>query len=802
MVHRCESAMKAIQSVLGVLRAPLIWLLAGLWVLAPLGPLHAQCWDDTPGHGANGIPTHGTASTVWDPDGGGPQSPMLVVASSGVRAWDGSAWTPLGGTPQNGEILALTVYGDELYAGGTFSAIGSDVVRYLARWDGSHWIPLATGLTNGPNSRGVNCLEVFNGVLYAGGLFYRVETGTFATIVGWNGVLWLPQPQTQSPIADLTVFGGQLHAATLPGVPGVYRLDSDWTRIGTLADHGILAIAAYNGSLIAGGEFTHFFTGQDIHGVARWSGTAWVPMGTGIGPAGSQVTSLNVYNGSLIAAGEFSTGSNIAAWNGVSWSTLGTGITLVGEGFYGGLESLTEFNGELIALGWIENAGGTVAKHIARWNGSGWMPFVAGINGRVRTFLPAGTTIYAGGNFDFGWQGAAIDHVLSSDGANISNLSGLGGQQGTSGIVNALTFHTFPIRNTKLVVGGSFSFAGGVAASNVASFILGEWAAVGAGFNNAVTALASYGGALYAAGIFTASGGTPLAHVARFGSGGWSDLGAGAFPPVYALTVSNGQLVIGGVPGSDGVSGWNGSAFTSYGAANGHVFAMTTYNGDLIVGGDFTSLGGQTAFRVARRDAASAQWFGMGSGFDQGGVYALAVNNGVLYAGGTFLASGGMPISYIAAWTGASWAPAHGGLDAPVYALASFNGALQVGGDFNHSLDGVASPFWIEDSACVVGVDPSSRVDGVSLGLCYPSPSRSRTRIPFSLATPGLVRLEICDLAGRIVCTLADGWFGAGPSAVEWDGRDERGRSSPAGIYFYRLRTHQTSLSRQLVLMR
>ena len=84
-------------------------------------------------------------------------------------------------------------------------------------------------------------------------------------------------------------------------------------------------------------------------------------------------------------------------------------------------------------------------------------------------------------------------------------------------------------------------------------------------------ALADYSNMLYAAGAFTASGITPLTHLAKYVSGSWVNPGAGAFNNINALMVTGGKLIIGGVPGGEGVSAWNGVSLTSYGSANGPV---------------------------------------------------------------------------------------------------------------------------------------------------------------------------------------------------------------------------------------
>ena len=51
----------------------------------------------------------------------------------------------------------------------------------------------------------------------------------------------------------------------------------------------------------------------------------------------------------------------------------------------------------------------------------------------------------------------------------------------------------------------------------------------------------------------------------------------------------------------------------------------------------------------------------------------------------------------------------------------------------------------------------------------------------------GHVRLEVFNVLGRRVSTVADREFGAGRHQVKWDGLDTEGRRAPSGVYFYRL---------------
>ncbi len=778
-----------------------------------------------PAHGQNGFGSfrYGQCATIWDPDGAGPGPALLVVAAGGgLQAWDGSSFISFGGLA-SGSIRSLGVYNGQLYVGGTFTRIGADVVNNVARWDGSHWQPLGTGMTGAGNpgnpNGSVNSLVVHGGVLCIGGTFVPASTGTWTSFATWDGVTLTAGLATQAPISQLAEINTQLFAATTAGVPGVYRYDTNvWTRFGNLADHSILTLTSYNDDLVCGGEFTHFFTGTTMYGVARWSGTQWVPMGGGLGPAGCQVTSLATSNGVLVAGGVIGTADgaavqNVAQWNGTQWSDMAGGIHVANGGQFGGVEALASYDGQLVAMGEFDAASGTTAYGIARWNGSAWLPFSAGIDAPVLAMYSAGTGIYAGGDFQFDWGGATIEHGFGSDGTSVSGLGSLGSPNGTDGPIRAITLHAFDIfTGSYVIVGGSFSQAGGLSAHNIAAFsYIAGWSALGNGFNNTVNALANYGGSLYAAGSFTASssGATTLHHLARYGSGGWADLGVGDFPAIHALAVVNGQLVIGGarggkpfLPPDNGVSTWDGTTLNVVAYADGPVYALADLDGDIVAAGSFTSIGGVAAAGVAIRDHSTGAWSPMGSGFSLGVPYALAMYDGNLYAGGTFMLSSTTDYGRLAMWNGSAWVDYSGGVDGPVYSLAPLGSVLEIGGDFQRSASGVQSPYWIRYNDGVLAVDPPRGVTGLSLSDSWPNPARGTSRIEFSLERAGHARLTIHDLAGRRVRVLADGEFGPGTHAASWDGTDSEGRRSPPGLYFYRLDADDRSIARRVVLTR
>jgi hypothetical protein len=83
-----------------------------------------------------------------------------------------------------------------------------------------------------------------------------------------------------------------------------------------------------------------------------------------------------------------------------------------------------------------------------------------------------------------------------------------------------------------------------------------------------------------------------------------------------------------------------------------------------------------------------------------------------------------------------------------------------------------------------------------------PNPFNPMTRIPFELDRAGTIRLDVYDLAGRLVRTLVRGERSAGPHVVLWDGRTSRGQRVSSGIYVYRLQFGEREQTRKMVVLK
>jgi hypothetical protein len=101
-----------------------------------------------------------------------------------------------------------------------------------------------------------------------------------------------------------------------------------------------------------------------------------------------------------------------------------------------------------------------------------------------------------------------------------------------------------------------------------------------------------------------------------------------------------------------------------------------------------------------------------------------------------------------------------------------------------------------------VSVRPNEFVAASVLQRPSPNPATGHTVVAFSIPAAQVVELAVIDVRGRVVRTLVDGPLGSGEHRRSWDGRCDRGREAPAGVYFVRLQTTLSTETQQVTLLR
>ncbi len=296
-----------------------------------------------------------------DGSGGGPAlyaggqfTTIGGVVADGIAKWNGSAWSPVGNgqmSPPNSVVNALAIYDDgsgggpALYAGGSFTTVGGVAAARIAKWNGSTWSPLSSGTNSG-----VHSLAVFDDgsgggpALFASGIFSRAGDLVAIYSAKWDGTSW-------SALGSGTV-----------GL-GVYSM--------TVFDDG----GGGGPALYLGGEFA---SAGDVPAsrIARWNGTTWTPVGGGVDAGVYSLATFDDGTGggaSLYAGGFFSSAggapaSGVAKWDGTAWTALGSGVA---GGVFAlmGFETVGDAAPALYVGGTFQTAQGFPSKYVAKWQG-------------------------------------------------------------------------------------------------------------------------------------------------------------------------------------------------------------------------------------------------------------------------------------------------------------------------------------------------------------------------------------------------------------------------------------------------
>ncbi len=497
------------------------------------------------------------ALTVYD-DGGGPALYAGGYFSNKIKKWNGSGWSFLGSGLSGSGVLSLAVYDDgsgpALYAGGLFYSAAASLI---AKWSGSSWVALGSGVS-GSGGPHVSALTVYDDgsgpALYVGGDFTTAGGVAAEGIARWDGSSW-------TALANGIEFGVGVNALTVHddgsgpalyvggpfwtvgGVPAsnISKWDgSSWSGLGIGLDERVRALAVHddgNGlALYAGGDFEIAGNVPAAKRIAKWDGTSWAALGSGMNSVVYALTVHDVGSGpALYAGGAFSTAGGVAAnrvakWNGASWVALGGGL----NSSVNALAVYDDGGGPaLYAGGLFTTSGGVTVNRISRWDGTSWSALGSGVNDTVHSLTAydddSGPALYVGGEFTTA-GGVAVNHIAKWDG---SSWSALGSGMTGGAIPFVLALAVFDDGGgPALYAGGPFSTAGGVAASKIAKWDGSNWSALGGGVSLRVDALAVHddgrGLALYAGGEFSR-------RVARWDGSSWETLGLGINSKVLAL---------------------------------------------------------------------------------------------------------------------------------------------------------------------------------------------------------------------------------------------------------------------------
>lgn len=362
---------------------------------------------------------------------------LQVMVTDFAKGQCDPVWEPVG-AGRISAVHSLATFdsgaGKELYAGGSFNAVGGIPEHQVAIWDGVRWAVAGAA----SNASAVNALRVFDDgsgeALYAGGGFYSMGGAVARGIARWNG--------------------------------------AEWTSVGGGIEGNVRALATFNDgsgeALFAGGGFQTAGT-TNAPFIAKWTGSTWTAFG---GSFSRRVWSLTVFDDgtgeALYAGGEMDGSlSRIAKWTGTSWENLGLGT----DGTVFAMAGFDDGSGpSLYAGGDFLTAGGKNTSYIAKWDGTSWSQLGAGLNAPVRTMTVhddgTGSALYVGGDFETAGS-EIVNYLAKWDGNEWSSIeSGMGGPFQKMFVRSFSEYDDG--QGKSLYVGGQFSTAGAIEASNIA----------------------------------------------------------------------------------------------------------------------------------------------------------------------------------------------------------------------------------------------------------------------------------------------------------------------------------------------
>jgi len=82
----------------------------------------------------------------------------------------------------------------------------------------------------------------------------------------------------------------------------------------------------------------------------------------------------------------------------------------------------------------------------------------------------------------------------------------------------------------------------------------------------------------------------------------------------------------------------------------------------------------------------------------------------------------------------------------------------------------------------------------------YPNPFTTDAQVRYRLASAQRVEVDVLDVAGRVVATLASGEQAAGVHQVSWNARSSRGQRLPTGLYLVRIRNASETLTHKVIV--
>ena len=128
-------------------------------------------------------------------------------------------------------------------------------------------------------------------------------------------------------------------------------------------------------------------------------------------------------------------------------------------------------------------------------------------------------------------------------------------------------------------------------------------------------------------------------------------------------------------------------------------------------------------------------------------------------------------------------------------------------GTYMYSASTVFEGGWESDPCDEVEVEVTSG-DGILMPTVteltgnYPNPFNPTTTISFSLKEAGHVSINIYNMRGQLVKTLINAELDRDFHTLVWDGKDNSGKYTASGVYFYKMKAQNYNSTKKMILMK
>lgn len=466
---------------------------------------------DTPTTGS--MPTSSSGATGTGGEGGGPSDTCgddIVAADLTNAKWDGR-FTIAGLSSQYGIAPMVHDFATDidgtLIAAGRFDTLSGGAVTPLARWTNGGWEQARAVWEIPPPGDGFSAIAISDT-----GVLALATNDSFGEM---TGEIWIDEGQG---LESVGAFDGRVRTLAFFDdklwVAGNFALDNGGDPVANIAVWDGATWTAAPGGAVDGPAFELLVDGDTLYvggafgmiggvqaaSIAAYDGSAWT--------ARSFDGALAIYalarNGADLYAGgafgDLSEAAGVARWDGAAWQLVGGGLAQYQT--RGVVTDLVSHDGVLDATGCFNSAGGldgapeaTASRSFARWDGSAWQSLDDGTKGALSP-----------------WFGTLAC-----------------GDEGPTAVWD-VPHQRLAYDGERLVAGGSFAGAGGVASQSLIARDADNWIAAGdanLGIAGSIDFIAAGGSGcdVYGVGTFTHVGGVEaVGRVLHFDGTSWTML--------------------------------------------------------------------------------------------------------------------------------------------------------------------------------------------------------------------------------------------------------------------------------------